>query len=576
MTEAAPIERRERRYRSLIEAARGLLLLVTLEDVVRHLLSHVPSIMECAACSLYLPEARTRELVIYSAHGGKGRDAHVHTARIPWDRGIAGRVYQSGRAVIVDDANADPAFHAAFDARSSFQTRAVLCLPLHGGAGDDGGTPTGVIQALNPLSNGPFDAFDLSLMEGVAAMVSSALARLERDRQLKTMARVAGEIAAAQEIQRSLLPPPEVALSRALVLARYQPARSLGGDFYVAQELPDGSFLAAVGDVSGKGIPAALTTAQILTEIDAQGSSWSHLCSEQRAPVNLARFVTSLNRQLCARIAPGRFIAVTFLRYVPEAGMMEIVRAGQFAPWRMVDGAWTRLESPPAALPLGVDPETPYAAESLACAPGEQWLLASDGITEGRDAAENEYGLGRFEASLQPGGPFAVLDGAWEAWRKFVIEDDLHDDACLLHFTCLPPARAVFPARPASCKHCRSYVEAWAIAAGLPDAERGLLVLGVDEAFTNLVRHAPGGEGQPIAVSGELAEGELRFRLRSPGPAVDIARLPVRPLDWEEGKPGGMGLHYIRKIFDRIECGEENGLAVTLLGRKLTPAPAPI
>ncbi len=61
----AVADRREHRYRSLIEGARGLLVLVTLDDIVRHLLGHVPGIMECAACSLYLPDTKTRELVIY-------------------------------------------------------------------------------------------------------------------------------------------------------------------------------------------------------------------------------------------------------------------------------------------------------------------------------------------------------------------------------------------------------------------------------------------------------------------------------------------------------------------------------
>ncbi len=561
-----PLEPHEERYRSLLDAARGLFLLVTLDDLVRHILAKGPSILQCAACSLYLPDPKTRELIIYSARGEA--DPSIHTARIPWERGIAGRVFQTRQPVCLADAHDDSAFLGEFDLKSGFRTRAVLCLPLL--YKDE---CFGVIQVLNPLHAREFSEFDRTIMEGMAAMTTSAVMRLERDREIKTIARLSGEIAAAEEIQRSLLPPEEVLLpGRGLLLARYQPARTLGGDFYAIESLQDGSVLAAVGDVSGKGIPAALTTAQIITEIGVLAS---------RPVLHLAEFVTVLNRHLCARISAGRFIATTFLRYVPADGMMEVVRAGQFPPWRNRDGQWEPFEAP-AGVPLGVDPEARFSVESVTCQPGEHWALFTDGITEGRNRTHQEYGDERFQASLLPLDPYRTLETVWQHWRRFIVEDALHDDACVVLFTCLPPVRIDLPARPSSCKRARHHVETWARAAGFPEEERGKIVLATDEAVTNLIRHGhcqaqasapaqlPAGHEPALSLSGGFDRQEFRLTLRAEAPFVDLNTLAPRPLDWQnQPLPGGLGLHYIRTVFDRVECRQEGDFSVTVLIKKL-------
>ena len=548
---AVPEGNREERYQALIVAARGLFPLVTLDELVAHLLFHGPTILRCAACSIALPDAKTRELAIHAARAGA--DVPLPPIRLPWDKGIAGRVFQSGLAACLDDPARDPEFLAAAELPPGLPEGAVLCVPLVYRE-----ERLGVFQAIAPLGRPGFDAFDRTFIDGIASMATSAIMRLEREGQIKIMARVAGELAAAEEIQKALLPPPEVRLPHGLLLARYQAARSLGGDFYEIEPLHDGSILVAVGDVSGKGIPAALTTAQVTTEIDAMAA---------RPVANLAEFVGVLNRHLCARISAGRFVATTFLRYVPTLGRMEVVCAGQYAPWRNQNGHWRRLEIP-GSPPLGVDPDALFHVETLRCAPGERWALVTDGITEGRNREKEEYGLDRFEASLIGADPFRQIERAWEAWGSFVVQDALHDDACLALFTCLPPEAIRLEACASACKEGRAFVEGWALAAGFGDEERGRIVLGADETFTNLLRHALGGKdhGKPIFLSGALDRDELAITLRTEAPFVDITKLEPRPIG---STFGGMGLHCIRQVFDRIECRPVEGLTETTLVKKL-------
>src|SRR5271170_4460310 len=81
----------QERYRALLRAARNLFSLTSLDDLVENILKYSCVMMQAEACSMFLPDRATRELVIYSGHG---RDDAIHNFRIPWDKGIAGTVFQ--------------------------------------------------------------------------------------------------------------------------------------------------------------------------------------------------------------------------------------------------------------------------------------------------------------------------------------------------------------------------------------------------------------------------------------------------------------------------------------------------
>ena len=111
------------RYRALLLAARNLFSLTDLEDLVENILTYSCTMMQAEACSMYLPDATTKELVIYSARGKK--DA-INAFRIPWDKGIAGTVFQERKFMRIDDAQHDKRLlpHRRFENG--------LCHPRHG------------------------------------------------------------------------------------------------------------------------------------------------------------------------------------------------------------------------------------------------------------------------------------------------------------------------------------------------------------------------------------------------------------------------------------------------------------
>jgi phosphoserine phosphatase RsbU/P len=526
----------QERYRALLRAARNLLSLTNMEDLVENILKYSCTMMQAEACSMFLPDRATRELVIHSA---RGKDDAINAFRIPWDKGIAGIVFHERKFMRIDDALNDPRLLRLTNAKDGLVTRSMICAPLV-----DKDDCFGVLQALNPIDRPVFTRLDQDIFEGLTNIVTGALVRFDREQKIDREFKLAQEMAMAMEIQKSYLPPEELSLPRSEMRVRYRPARTIGGDFYSAIALPGDKLLLAVGDVSGKGIPAALTTAQITTEM--------HALAPYAEDGGLDAYVNALNDGLCKRLVAGRFAATTFLLHDPKRERMEVICAGQFEPWRWRNDAW-ELVAVPHALALGIFCGQKFKATALTALPGDKWILFSDGINEGRSSSGEEYGLERLRASLGTSGHAAeVLKRAWSGWESFVDREHQHDDACFALILLKPEEKLQIKSAAANCKQARQFIEAWALSAGYSDLERGCIVLAADEAVTNIIRHTySSAPDKPIVLSAEITEGHLHLRLRDYGPPVEAAELKGRQL--EDIKPGGLGLHLLKTVFTTVE-----------------------
>jgi phosphoserine phosphatase RsbU/P len=165
-----------------------------------------------------------------------------------------------------------------------------------------------------------------------------------------------------------------------------RPANTVGGDFYDILPLPDGRLVVAVGDVAGKGSPAALLMALLLAILRT-------LVDEQLEPADLAQ---RLNVQVC-RHAPGsRFITLFYAVYEPSNGLLTYVSAGHMPPLVMRrDGACERLAD--GGIALGMFEHSTYTAGRVMLQPDDLVAVYSDGITE----AENPQGRPFDEIGLE-------------------------------------------------------------------------------------------------------------------------------------------------------------------------------
>ena len=217
------------------------------------------------------------------------------------------------------------------------------------------------------------------------------------------------EFKSAQELQRLLIPQSLPSLEGYAVTSAYQPAHQVGGDFFQLIKQEDrqdgGSALLILGDVSGKGLKAAMTVSLIV------GAARTLV----EATDDPAEILAGLNRRLCGRLENG-FATCVVLRFDSE-GSCVLADAGHLAPFLNQNDI-----SLPAALPLAIDPETTYERISFRLAVGDRLTFYTDGLLEARNAAGEIFGFERLRALM------ATLPDARQATEAAVAfgqDDDI-------------------------------------------------------------------------------------------------------------------------------------------------------
>ncbi len=205
-----------------------------------------------------------------------------------------------------------------------------------------------------------------------------------------------GDLEIARDIQLAMLPGGVHVAGDASVCGVTRPANTVGGDFYDVIPLADGRLVIAIGDVAGKGSPAALLMALLLAMLRT-------LVDEG---LEAARLMERLNAQVAKHSPASRFITLFFGLYTPATGALQYVNAGHLPPLvRRADGSFERISGHTGSgLALGMFDRATYATSEVTIAPGDVLVMYTDGITE----AENNAGQAFEDAGLEQ-----VVSAAW-------------------------------------------------------------------------------------------------------------------------------------------------------------------
>jgi serine phosphatase RsbU (regulator of sigma subunit) len=220
------------------------------------------------------------------------------------------------------------------------------------------------------------DAGDLLFLLAIVVVIFFRFTRVSREQ-----ARAAAELGAAREIQQRLVPASLPELPGLHLEAAYLPAQEVGGDFYQVLEQDDGYALIVVGDVSGKGLKAAMTGALAIGALRT-------LAAENHSP---AALLARLNRQMLATQESG-FITCLCLR-ISMQGAVTMANAGHLSPYRR--GEEIEVDS---GLPLGLTTDAEYGETHLELAPGDMLTLLSDGVVEAMNPQHQLLGFERVRA----------------------------------------------------------------------------------------------------------------------------------------------------------------------------------
>jgi serine phosphatase RsbU (regulator of sigma subunit) len=282
------------------------------------------------------------------------------------------------------------------------------------------------------------EAYDMRDREFVAAAADQAALQLERFRVEDEQR----EYHTAREIQEALLPkdiphPPGIEIS-----AVWKPARVVGGDYYDVLDLGAGRYAFAIGDVSGKGLPAALLMSNLQAAVRA-------IAHEAHSPASLC---AGVNRIVCGHVLAARFI--TFFYAIFDARTLELTysNAGHNAPvLRRPDGREIRLEA--GGIVLGVSPRATYEQETISIESGDRLLLFTDGLTEAFNEHDEEFGEERLRGILEtmPSTGANELQTAIVSAVSEFCHGNFNDDATLIVVAFGTPAAALSPStQPAS------------------------------------------------------------------------------------------------------------------------------
>jgi sigma-B regulation protein RsbU (phosphoserine phosphatase) len=249
--------------------------------------------------------------------------------------------------------------------------------------------------------------------EAAAAIESARLWREARDN-----ARIVEDLRVAFQIQQALLPRPSRSGSFFDAVAASVPCHEIGGDFFDYMDLPGNRFGFALGDVAGKGAPAALLAAVI------QGIFVGHVQTSHDPAVMMA----AVNRSLSTRAVEARF-ATAFLGVLDAGGLLTYCNAGHNLPFLFSSTGVRRLAG--GGTVLGVFAGAGYESVAVQLRPGDTVIVFSDGVSEARNPLGEEFGDDRIGSTIAPviGQPVqAVLDTLLGAVREFAATVPQHDD----------------------------------------------------------------------------------------------------------------------------------------------------
>jgi serine phosphatase RsbU (regulator of sigma subunit) len=316
--------------------------------------------------------------------------------KLTLSRTILHQVLQQGAAVLIRDVASDERYKLSESIAALFRT--ALCVPLPG----SDGKPVGMVQLGAQDDRGTrFTCEDLELL---AALALPLAATVENHRLLGERA----QWAAAREIQRALLPRERPEIPGYSFWECYRPALEVGGDSYdyIRTDPDDGGddirWVIGLGDVSGKGMPAALLSAAVCPEI-------RHAVRSGASP---AEVLTWVNRHVHDGGFDCRFVTMILAELDPRRHQLTLANAGHDRPLiRRTNGIVEPLELPGSGLPLGVVADEVYASMPLTLKPGELLVLHSDGLSDAGNPQQKRFGPERVAQTLSGAPANASLAG---------------------------------------------------------------------------------------------------------------------------------------------------------------------
>jgi len=376
--ELATLRKRLTALETMWELSSLLSSAIELDELMPLVIDRAKQDMDAEACSILFYNRETNKLEFEVAICAEDDACSVLKKTISLDmgQGIAGWVAEQQKTLVIADARSDPRFFQGADAATGFVTRNMIAVPLIGRSG-----LIGVAEIINFNRQD----YNIELIELLCRQFAIAIENAIYHRDAIKRERLKQELEIAATVQQSFLPAtPTFSRKTAAVSAFSRPAAQVGGDLYDFIEPADGMLGLLIGDVSGKGISAALFMAKVI-------SDFRFLARGERSPgAVLSRLNASLTN------APrGMFVTVMYAIVDTGTGQVIIACAGHPPAIHIAETAVREL-AVPSGPPLGIM-DFAYPDTPLRLQPGERLLFVTDGVFEAKNPEGARWG---YEAML--------------------------------------------------------------------------------------------------------------------------------------------------------------------------------
>lgn len=396
---------------------------LNLANLLDTIMNVAKKVMSADACSLLLVDEDTDELVFQIALSEVGEIIKTMT-RLKMGEGIAGAVAKTGDPIIIEDAYQHPKFNPDFDKKSGFQTGSILCSPLKAK-----GKIIGVCQVIHGKKKGVvFQQSDqelfLLLCDSAALAIHNArmhLALMENQRMEKDME-------FAQSVQESFLPTSTPQHANFTFAAQTHAAQVVGGDYYDFIPFDNDVLGIVLGDVSGKGVPAALQMARLM-------SDFRYISQLDPEP---GKVLAQINNTLCERSYRGMFTTAVFCLLDMKTKQLRVANGGHLSLLLKRNNSIQEFGSA-SGTPLGILPNMQYSQEDHSLESGDEILIFTDGVTEPKNKEQKEFGVNRLKDLFanNTAAPEEFLQNLETSIKLFIGDAPQFDDLTSLTFKAL-------------------------------------------------------------------------------------------------------------------------------------------
>lgn len=354
---------------TLIDATSLLVSSLEISEILPQAMQIIKNLLACEAASIMIADESNEYLIFEVALGEKSSE--LKKIKVPTGKGVAGKVFQTGTPVTVNDLSSCKEFEHSIDERIGFNTKNIICVPLK-----TNDKIIGVAEAINTSHKKKFDDDDLCMLMLFCNQVALAIESARLHQKVLLQKRLDQELEFAKTIQQSFLPHEFPENDKFSIYGTTSAARTVGGDFYDVFYLNKEKIGFVIGDVSGKGIPAALFMAKVLSQIKT-------LSQKYNTADDPALVLTELNTSLEERPSANMFVTLIYGIFFPQQKKVILSSAAHPYPYIYTSqkNQWKELPLN-NGLPSGVVMEAQYLNNEIRLSPEDAVVLLTDGLLE--------------------------------------------------------------------------------------------------------------------------------------------------------------------------------------------------